>query len=208
MKQLIEFIEGFKYEDYKDELEALNEEITSKYNIKRVYIEHVLQKHLTSLVVEPEKYCYLECGTFRGRTLLVSAMGNPDLLCIGVDNWRMRSEEICKDNIQKSGLSNVKLIESTYQDFFDNPQLDGKKPIIYLYDAGHSFTDQKEGLERALPFLADEAIILVDDTDDVPGAPYDATMEFVSEHEDVGVLKVWTRADKFAVGTMALKVTK
>ncbi len=208
MKQLIEFIKNFKHEDYKDELEDLNKEITSKYHIKQVYLEHVLQKHLTSLVQDTEKYCYLECGVFRGRTLLVSALGNPDLLCVGVDHWELPSEDICRDNIQKSGLINIKLITSTYQNFFVKPDLDNKKPIIYLYDAGHSYADQKAGLEKALPYLADEAIILVDDTDGVDAAPYKATMKFVDEHDNVEVLRVWTRKDGFSVGTIALEVTK
>lgn len=207
--KLYDFIKNFKQEDYVEELAELNEKITSTLEIKQVYLEHVLQKHLTSLIDDVKNLCYLECGTFRARTLICSALGNPDLACFGVDNFAMGKEPECRSNIEKSGCKNITLIKSSYQDFFDKkPELDGKKIAIYLYDAAHGKEDQRRGLEMAMPYLADQAVILVDDTDHTTGPEYTATMEFIDAHDEASLLKAWHRTDGFSVGTMAVKIQK
>lgn len=66
--------------------------------------------------------------------------------------------------------------EMDYREYFARVH---REPIgLYLYDAGHSYEDQLEGLRLAEPFFADGCIVLVDDTN-APD-PRNATLDFVS----------------------------
>lgn len=68
--------------------------------------------------------------------------------------------------------------EMDYREYFARVH---REPIgLYLYDAGHAYDDQLEGLRLAEPFFADGCIVLVDDTN--APAPRDATLHFV-DHE-------------------------
>jgi hypothetical protein len=118
---------------------------------------------------EGEYYC--EVGTFRGTTLVGALYGNN---CKGfsVDNFAEFDENRTNynklmENIKKFGVKEQVLFnEQDFREFFrDFP---GKNPGIkfgvYLYDGAHDYQSQLDGLELAKPFLADNALIFVDDT--------------------------------------------
>lgn len=66
--------------------------------------------------------------------------------------------------------------EMDYREYFARVH---REPVgLYLYDAGHSYEDQLEGLRLAEPFFADGCVVLVDDTNAV--APRDATLDFIN----------------------------
>jgi hypothetical protein len=122
-----------------------------------------------------EDKCYLEVGTHRGSTLLGAAMDNITM-CYGVDNFLGHNssievkpfknvEEGLQDAISRLSAGNVAYFKSDYKEFLkDREEVGGKKVEVYFYDGDHKAENQYEGLELALPLLAKESLIIIDDT--------------------------------------------
>ena len=53
---------------------------------------------------------------------------------------------------------------------------------VYFYDGNHEYEIHKQGLEIILPYLADEAIILIDDLTFI--GVNRANTEFMNEHKE------------------------
>lgn len=119
--------------------------------------------------------CYLEVGTHRGSTLLGAALDH-NKLCYGVDNFLGHNspeecypfssiEEGLCDAIKNVSNGNVNYFKCDYLEFFNSRKdVNGKKVEVYLYDGDHGSNNQYLGIKCALPLLADDAIILVDDS--------------------------------------------
>lgn len=115
---------------------------------------------------------YLECGVHKGGTFTSSVSYNKNLKHItAVDSFEsdhMNGDKALPEfsaNAKKfiPDISSFKLIVA---DCFDVDLEDVKPDVdIYLYDGGHSETDQRKALTYYLPILADEFIYLCDDYD-------------------------------------------
>lgn len=114
---------------------------------------------------------YLEIGTFAGSSLLSAALCNPSTRCIGVDNFSQydpntNNEIILKENLEKFGTpKNIEYYNMDYREackllFSREKDL---KIDVYYYDGPHSYEDQLEGLQLALPYLSQKCVILIDD---------------------------------------------
>jgi hypothetical protein len=91
-------------------------------------------------------------------------MYNPAARFITVDNFSQFGgpKEVCQANIQRWTSGNVQLHDSDFWSFLRQRPLPG--PVgAYFYDAGHEYWEQWRALEVIEPFLADEALIIVDD---------------------------------------------
>jgi len=128
----------------------------------------------------PEGQCYVNVGVWHGFSLLVGMTGNPDKKCIGIDNFsefggprlefRKRYLEARKENHH--------FFEMDYKQYFQAMHKPEDKIGFYFYDGAHDYKNQLEGLKIAKPFLADDALVMVDDTN-WPD-PYNATIEFMN----------------------------
>jgi hypothetical protein len=110
---------------------------------------------------------YLEVGTWRGFTILSSAISNPSKPHLGVDNFSQFDDGRVNKAIFEAaseGLSNVQLFDMHYEDFFQaNRQPLAKTVGVYFFDASHDYRSQYIGLGLAKDLLMDGAIVLVDD---------------------------------------------
>jgi hypothetical protein len=128
--------------------------------------------HLLNLAVQHmgAGECYLEVGTWRGSTLIGALLGNA-AHGIAIDNDTMdehdkderSSMDVWVENVTTFGL----LERTTYVDG-SVPEVWGRlqtPPIgVYLFDGDKSTVDAAyEGIASAIPYLADEALIFVDD---------------------------------------------
>jgi hypothetical protein len=68
-----------------------------------------------------------------------------------------------------------------YKQYFDTFHKPVDKIGFYIYDGAHDFASQLDGLTTAEPFLADNAIVMVDDTNWKD--PDTATREFMAASE-------------------------
>lgn len=118
-----------------------------------------------------EDTCYVEVGVFQGLTLLSSALAAPQQSFYGIDNFAFfdkggKNEQLIKNRISKLNLNNVHLINNDYEDALENLKnyIGNKKVAIYFIDGPHDYRSQMMCLLLIKPYLADNAVILIDDS--------------------------------------------
>jgi hypothetical protein len=118
-----------------------------------------------------ENTCYLEIGVFQGLTLLSSSMSNKSSSFYGIDNFAFfdkdnKNEKLIKQRKSKLNIENAHLINMDYEDALENlsKYIGDKKIGVYFVDGPHDYRSQLMCLLLAKPFLADNCVILVDDS--------------------------------------------
>ncbi|MBK9190017.1 MAG: class I SAM-dependent methyltransferase [Crocinitomicaceae bacterium] len=118
-----------------------------------------------------ENTCYVEVGVFRGLTLLSVAKEIGTCKAYGIDNFAYfdrdgKNHGIVKERIAKLNLSNVTIINKDYEDALENlkNEIGDKKVGVYFIDGPHDYRSQLVCLLLIKPFLADNAVIIVDDS--------------------------------------------
>lgn len=127
-------------------------------------------QRLASLFSEDKNTCYLEVGVFQGLTLLSVANSSPNLICYGIDNFAqfdLKGENfgIVKSRKEKLGLQNASVINKDYEDALETlgTEIGDKKVGIYFIDGPHDYRSQLMCLELAVPYLHENAVIIIDD---------------------------------------------
>jgi predicted O-methyltransferase YrrM len=107
---------------------------------------------------------YLEVGTYRGRTLIGATIGTGKF-GVGIDDF----SEFCDDpDVREAEIAqrieDFKLSENVH---FFRKRHDQSHPYqkvgVYFYDGCHNTTPGFEAMEYMVPYLADQAVIVVDD---------------------------------------------
>jgi predicted O-methyltransferase YrrM len=134
-----------------------------------------------------EGECYLEVGTYQGKSLISAMLDNPPVPVFACDNFSEfegNSLEVTKGNLRRYGLEDK---VTFYNCGFIEIYCPEKLPIpvgLYFYDAGHEEEPQYLAIARIEPFLADEALVIVDDWCYRPELPFYAkkgTMRAIHE---------------------------
>lgn len=167
--EMINFILSFKKKDIEQKYRNYLEGVKC---MTGPGIVHVLNKTCSFI----GDGCYLEVGTHRGSTLIGAALNIHGKPFYGVDSFEghnlpeechpfMSIQDGLCDALQRFTCGNVKYFEQRFQDFFaQRTDVEGKKIEVYLYDGDHSFEQTYEGLKAAIPCLANEAIVFLDDS--------------------------------------------
>lgn len=110
-----------------------------------------------------EPTSYLEVGSWKGSTLC-SAIYNNKVQAVAIDNWSEfggpKDEFLRNVSIYKNDDCNLDFIESDFRKV--NYSSLGSFEI-YLFDGPHAEVDQHDGIILALPSLADEFVLIIDD---------------------------------------------
>ena len=135
--------------------------------------------HLLNLAVQQlgPNECYLEVGTWRGATLIGALLGN-DAYGVAIDDDSMNEHDgdeytswsIWRKNVEAFGLTQrASYIDGSVPKAFSDLSFAQYKPAgVYLFDGDKSTEEAAyAGLEGVLPFLADEALIFVDDANEI-----------------------------------------
>jgi predicted O-methyltransferase YrrM len=114
----------------------------------------------------PDDEAYLEVGTYHGKSLLSALIGNPLRPTIACDNFSefdVNSLTITLENLRKYDLDDaVTFYDCDFREIFTPERL--PEPIgLYFYDGAHDEESQYLAIKLVEPFLADEALIIVDD---------------------------------------------
>lgn len=122
---------------------------------------------------------FVNVGVWHGFTLLAAMAGNDERTCVGVDNFSEfggpRDQFLERFHERRSRAH--RFHDQDYEDFFAAGLAE---PLgVYLYDGEHSFENQYRGLLVADPFYADDAVVIVDDTN--LDRARDATLKFASD---------------------------
>ncbi len=110
---------------------------------------------------------YVEVGCYRGASLVGAATGNPDARIYACDNFSQfdgAAEALEGVLAQFTRPGQVEFRDLDFRDFMTAAPWRPAKIGAYFYDGGHSFEDQYDGLRFAIPHLADDAIVIIDDT--------------------------------------------
>jgi precorrin-6B methylase 2 len=109
---------------------------------------------------------YVEVGCYKGASIVGAARGNPGAKIFACDNFSKfdGTAEILQGNLERHAPGQVEFHNLEAGEFLRAAPWRPARIGAYFFDGGHSFTDQFEGLQHALPSFADTALIIIDDT--------------------------------------------
>ncbi len=119
---------------------------------------------------------YVEAGTYMGASLIAAARGNPGIDLVAIDNFRFGPMTVAGRSLP---AANRGAFEANLERFHVHPTvfegdalevlrggtLDGRRVGVFYYDACHDYEPQLEALRLVEPFLAAEALLIIDDSD-------------------------------------------
>ncbi len=114
---------------------------------------------------------YVEVGSYKGASLVGAAAGNPQAKIFACDNFSQFDgavDELAETLGRFTRAGQVEFFNLEFREFLRLAPWRPAKVGAYFYDGGHSFNDQFDGLRSMLPWLADDALVAIDDTNKLP----------------------------------------
>ena len=125
---------------------------------------------IASLMPADGSECYLEVGTYQGKSLVATLLGNPKLRAIACDDFseydpQGNNVRALEANLKNHGLQDrVQFFNMDFRKLLSSWRERGLPTVgAYFYDGAHDQASQREGIAMAEPLLADRAIVVVDD---------------------------------------------
>jgi len=119
---------------------------------------------------------YVEVGTLFGASLIGAMRGNVADF-VAIDNFAFprvetRGREIppadrgaLDENLRRFGAESATIVEGDAFDVLESEALGNRTVGVYYYDGPHDYDAQLRGMRAIEPWLADEALLVVDDHD-------------------------------------------
>jgi protein O-GlcNAc transferase len=109
---------------------------------------------------------YVEVGSFKGLSLIAAMLGNTGDF-VGIDDFSMSqgSRRQLEANLRRHGLGGYTILEGDAFTLLRQKSLGDRRVGVYYYDAAHDYRSQVRGLRLIEPYLAEDALLIVDDTD-------------------------------------------
>jgi protein O-GlcNAc transferase len=111
---------------------------------------------------------YAEAGTFRGTSLIAAMLDNEDRDVVGIDDFSLgdADRDELDANLRRYGLDGrATILEGDVFELLRNDGLAGRRIGVWYYDAAHGYEQQINGLRLVEPYLAERALLIVDDAD-------------------------------------------
>lgn len=111
--------------------------------------------------------CYLEVGSYQGKTLISALVRAPKVKGFACDDFSQFQGDSpharLMDNLRRCGVADrVEFLEGDFHGTLESAKL-GVPIGLYLYDGAHDEESQYLGIRLAEPLLADFALVFVDD---------------------------------------------
>ncbi len=146
--------------------------------------------------VMPEDECYLEVGSYKGRSMCGAVQDVAGKTFYIIENYlefgmqgQEAREELDRNLAAHAAHADVRLVEGNAFALLRRPGVIDRPVGVYFYDGEHTGLSHYLALGIIEPWLADEAIVLVDD------ATYpmvsDAHDEYISRHPQWRVERRW-----------------
>lgn len=124
---------------------------------------------------------YLEIGTYRGRTICTSAVHNPHVPHVGVDNFSQVDDDgvnrsIFDALVDQLGLDNIEFIERDFNELLaERTRRNIRDVAVYYFDASHDHRSQLMALAHGAQQVIPGGVMIVDDCNysHVRAASYD-----------------------------------
>jgi protein O-GlcNAc transferase len=119
---------------------------------------------------------YVEVGSYYGASLLGAMRGN-DGDFVAIDRFSfpamvVRDRELpaarregLEESLRRFGETRATILEGDAFDLLEGGALGDRRVGVYYYDGSHDYESQLRGLRAIEPWLADEALLVVDDYD-------------------------------------------
>lgn len=109
---------------------------------------------------------YVEVGSFRGTSLVAAMLGN-DGEFVAIDDFSFdeATPEGLGAALERFGLEGGTILAGDAFGLLEKGALEGRSVGVYYYDAAHDYKSQLRGLRLVEPYLAREALLVVDDSD-------------------------------------------
>ena len=109
--------------------------------------------------------CYVEAGTYRGRSLIAAALGG-EAECVGIDNFSFDDSDpaALQANLDRFGVAGrARMLDGDAAAVLRAAEL---PPVgVFFYDADHSTEATLRAFEAVIPHLAGRALIAADNAD-------------------------------------------
>lgn len=118
---------------------------------------------------EDGRECYLEVGTYQGKSLIAALMNNRNRFAVACDDFSEfddgSTSTTLESNLRRYRMLNrVRFYNESFQSLFQRWNAEQLPPIgVYFYDGAHDELSQYEALRKAEPLFADSALVIVDD---------------------------------------------
>jgi hypothetical protein len=114
----------------------------------------------------PTGESYVEAGSFKGASLIAASHGKQGDF-VGIDDFSMgdHGRASLDANLAAYGCTHAQVVEGDLFEVLRSGALAGRRVGVYYYDAAHGYQEHLDGLRLVEPYLADEALLIVDDTD-------------------------------------------
>ncbi|RAU23573.1 hypothetical protein CU669_00245 [Paramagnetospirillum kuznetsovii] len=129
-----------------------------------------LQRLVGLIDKSSDTLCYLEIGVFQGLSLLSVAIEHPDFPCFGIDNFSILDPNgenlgIVEDRTRRLNAANAHLINRDYEAALEDLRsyIGERKVAVFFVDGAHDYRSQLMALLLIRPYLAERAVIIVDD---------------------------------------------
>jgi hypothetical protein len=109
---------------------------------------------------------YVEAGSFKGASLIAASHGKQGDF-VGIDDFSMGdgTRDLLAANLAAFGCTHARIVEGDAFEVLRGDALAGRRVGVYYYDAAHGRRQQLDGLRLIEPYLAGQALLIVDDTD-------------------------------------------
>jgi precorrin-6B methylase 2 len=114
-----------------------------------------------------ESEVYVEVGCYKGASLVGAAASNPHARIFACDNFSQfdgAADALRRTLDAHTAPGQVTFHDMDFRDFLAAAPWRPARIGAYFYDGGHSFADQYDGIALAIEHLADDALVIIDDT--------------------------------------------
>jgi hypothetical protein len=131
--------------------------------------------NLAASLLEPGE-SYVEAGTYMGASLIAASRGNDGADLVAIDRFQFgpmevdgrklpaASRDALEANLDRYDVT-ATILEGDALEQLWSGALDGRTVGAFYYDAAHDYEAQLESLRVIEPFLAEQALLIVDDSD-------------------------------------------
>jgi hypothetical protein len=119
----------------------------------------------TAVAGMPAGSAFVNVGVWHGFTLLAGMAGNQRRACIGIDDFSQFGgpRRQFGEAFSRARSPAHEFHDMDFRSYFAGRH--GERTIgFYVYDGGHGYEDQLDGLLRAEPYFGRGTLVLVDDT--------------------------------------------
>jgi hypothetical protein len=120
---------------------------------------------------------YVELGTYHGASLIAAMRGNEAHDFVAIDNFSIGPVSVrdrsnppatraeLDANLTRFRADGAAIVEGDALELLERGALEGLRLGVFYYDAGHSYEAHLRALQLVEPYLADRALLIVDDSD-------------------------------------------